>query len=193
MRRRSRLEEPSSIAYRDFLSGIMALLMGALLLAKTADPQDEASAKAAGDLSVTIDWPNDTNDVDVWVLPPGAVTPIYYNYRAGQSFNLVRDDRGTFNDASNRNRENGYSRGVADGEWVVNLVCFSCGGLVPVEVEVLVGNNGENAKRVIDPPEKFVLKNDQQVTAVRFKTLKGKVVEGSVNHTFIDLRGGKRP
>jgi hypothetical protein len=66
-------------------------------------------------------WPDAADtDVDLWVQGPGDV-PVGYSNKGGRLFNLLRDDLGLQSDAAKINYESSFSRGIVEGEYVINV------------------------------------------------------------------------
>ncbi len=80
---------------------------------------------------VEIHWPNDLPvDVDLWVQAPRDVPVGFWN-QGSRFFNLLRDDLGLEGDATGRNYEVSYSRGIPAGEYTVNVHMYGDGAARP--------------------------------------------------------------
>jgi len=96
---------------------------------------------------ITISWPDgNVDDIDAYVQDP-AGNIVWYHRREAGLMHLDRDDRGMFRDVilfDGREVENPLNqeivsiRGLADGEYIVNIVQYiaSTGEPVPVSVKV---------------------------------------------------------
>ena len=81
---------------------------------------------------------------------PGELPVGFWN-QSGLTFNLLRDDLGVEGDATDRNYEMSYSRGIPSGEYVVNVHMYGHvprGVRVPVRVVVSI-------KRPLEDPEQI--------------------------------------
>lgn len=171
----------ASVMLGDFL---FILLMVVLTLVNPPS-QDEAIA-APGNMIVSIAWKPGPDDVDLWVRGPDGVA-VGYKRKSSELFNLLRDDLGTVNDKMPLNYENAYSRGLPDGEYIVNLHCYSCSTPHEVAVEIRMGR-GE-PKLVFK--ENVELAPRQERTVVRFYVRDGSTVAGSRSDIFEPLRNGR--
>jgi hypothetical protein len=182
-----------------FQDVLMSMILGMLfltvtLLASVTKKAEDAAAgiKPPGNLIVAITWPNEDTDIDLWLDGPGEDVPVQYNHKNGSLWDLLRDDRGT-GDQSSFNYEDAYTRGVVEGEYTINVVCFrGCEpGKIPVDVEVSINPpDGGTATVPILKTKVLLEKFKQEKTAARFMlTKEGRVVEGSVHNIFKPLRG----
>lgn len=168
------------------LLGVAAVIMFVLPSvnpAAEADPLDPP-----GNLVASIAWPAGSIDVDLWV--GHADDAVGYSNKSGKVWSLLRDDLGTANDPTPLNMEAAFTRGLPDGEYIVNVKCFGCAGKVPVpvSVEVRLAEGGMIYRGVVD-----LVADKQERTAVRFRVRDGKVVRGSESSVFVALSntGGK--
>ncbi|WP_159585948.1 hypothetical protein [Chelativorans xinjiangense] len=171
------------VIFTDFL--FLALLAMLLLI----NPPTEAdTATPPGNMSVTIVWPEGSDDVDLWLIGPGQAKPVGYSNRGGSLWNLLRDDLGTSSDPMPLNMEHAYSRGLPAGEYIINLHGFRLpNSPVTVAVEVRKGEFGRRQALLFQ--ETVVLRAAQEKTVVRFKLDgDGDVIPGSVDHVFRPLR-----
>ena len=145
-----------------------------------------------GNVIVTIDWPDEwATDVDLWVRAPGE-QPIGYSNLGGQTFNLLRDDRGTYRDDTDQNREQAMSRGIPVGLYVVNLHLYSNaeGTLpVPVGIEIVVVTPAGMVKRLLQGQE-VLTRRGQEITVWRFR-LNADGNLGTVDTIQTPLRSGR--
>jgi len=180
-------EDAAATVFRDVLMltliGFVAMVILMLPhLAETSDQSEEQ--EAPGNVVVEIHWPDDVEvDVDLWVQAPNDIPVGFYNQN-GNHFNLLRDDLGTAGDASNRNYEIAYSRGLVAGEYIVNVHQY--GNLpdgLPVLVNVAVSVRQLYASlQQILHTEVLLSRKNQETTAFRFQlTGRGELVDGSVS------------
>lgn len=156
----------------------------------------KAETKAAGDIIVHIVWPNGDTDVDMWMFGPGEPSPVGYSNKAGIIWNLLRDDRGVLPDATPINYEDGFTRGIVPGEYIVNVQCFRCAlAQFPMTVDMAVSKRNRHSNDSIENivVTKIVLKADgQEKTGVRFIVNEnGDVDVKSVNNVYKKLVGNK--
>jgi len=180
-------EEPASTVFRDVLMltllGFIAIVI--MLLPHLSQKRDESKdATVPGNVVVEIEWPDDLPvDVDLWVQAPGDVPVGYWN-QSGRYFKLLRDDLGIEGDATNRNYEVSYSRGIPSGEYTVNVHMY--GPLphdtrVPVTVVVSVKPKYGDLRQILQTKVELTRRN-QEETAFRFRlTHAGELVTGSVS------------
>lgn len=178
--------------FRDFtmlmVLGFVAMVIW--LLPHINPPETDAAAEPPGNVIVAIHWPEGNIDIDMWLMGPGEIKPVGYSNKSGRLFNLLRDDLG--NRDPHRNYENGFSRGIPAGEYIVNLHCYRCPTL-PIEVEVEVSRNdgkpGKASLRVLAKTTVTLSKRGEEKTAIRFELDgDGSIVENSVNSVFRPLR-----
>ena len=120
--------DDGDIVFRDLimlmLSGFVTVAV--LLLAHINQPSAPTAEgmEPPGNVVIEARWPDAVDaDVDLWIQGPGDV-PVGYSNKGGKLFNLLRDDLGLRSDATELNYEVAYSRGVAGGEYVVNVHLF---------------------------------------------------------------------
>ncbi len=139
------------------------------------------------------------NHLDLWVRAPGE-TPVGYSNKGGRTFNLLRDDRGHYDDPTLLNYEVSYSRGLPAGEYVVNLHYYGLAlGLGASAAEVpatVVVSTRDAATSVVSRhfTETVTLTRvGEEATALRFAIDdSGKIVPGSLSHLFKPLREGEK-
>ena len=180
-------EDTAGTVFRDVillaLIGFVAMVV--MLLPHLQPPQEQREeAKAPGNVMVEMHWPNDMPyDVDLWVKAPNELPVGFWN-QSGLTFNLLRDDLGMEGDATDRNYEMTYSRGIPAGEYVVNVHMYGPlprGTTVPVRVVVSVKRPLEEAEQIAATTVELRGKN-QEETAFRFRLDgEGRLVEGSVS------------
>jgi hypothetical protein len=188
---------PSLFAANDLLLSLLAcLLVAAFLISaqKKPTPTDPQNDRTAGNISISIWWPQGDTDIDLHMLDPNA-EHIYFSRRAGKVLNLLRDDLGNTNDMTSQNFENAYGRGLAPGEYAINVQMYRNYAKFPVEVEAELRIQPElkagsattfTARATLD-------RLGDEATLFRFSIDNdGKLVPGSVHSQFIPLaREGK--
>jgi len=192
-----------AIGPRDILT---AMLMCSVLislvfatLAKKAVTDALAQARPAGNVNVSINWPDGDTDVDLWLDGPGEPVPVGYSNRGGRLWNLLRDDLGNGTDATSRNYESASTRGVVPGTYRLNLHCFRCPVLpVPVDIEVAVfkeagDKNAKTPAKVIFVGKTVLHTQGQERTAISFRMdADGNIDPASMNSVFKPLRSAKK-
>ncbi|MGD9539165.1 MAG: hypothetical protein AB7P52_18320 [Alphaproteobacteria bacterium] len=197
-------EEDTGTVFRDTitlaLAGFVAMVVLVLPHIHPKAESQAASVEPPGSVIVEVRWPDPIDaDIDLWVAAPGE-TPVGYSNKGGRTFNLLRDDRGHYNDPTELNYEVSFSRGVPAGEYVVNLHYY---GLVDaaaqqsheVPATVVVSTRspttGTTMRRFA---ENLVLSRiGEETTALRFSMNdRGEVMPGSLNHLFKPLREGEK-
>ena len=188
--------QASSTVFRDFtllmVLGFVAMVVW--LLPHVNPPASQSHADPPGNVVVAITWPEGDIDVDLWVTGPGELNPVGYSNKGGVLFNLLRDDLGSMPDATPLNYENAYSRGLLEGEYIVNVHCYRC-PVVPQKVAVEVSANdgaaGKGSRRIATTSLELTA-NGQERTALRFRLdAAGKLVPDSLNSIFRPLRNAK--
>jgi len=179
-------DEPSSTVFRDVLMlaliGFVAMVI--MLLPHLSQKRDENhDTQAPGNVVVEIHWPDDLPvDVDLWVQAPRDVPVGFWN-QGSRFFNLLRDDLGLENDATGRNYEVSYSRGIPAGEYTVNVHMYGnvpLGVRVPVIVVVSVKPKYGEMRQLLETRIELTRRN-QEETAFRFQLKEdGELVPGSV-------------
>lgn len=188
--------QASSTVFRDFtllmVLGFVAMVVW--LLPHVNPPASQSDAVPPGNVVVAITWPEGDTDVDLWVTGPGELNPVGYSNKGGVLFNLLRDDLGSMPDATPLNYENAYSRGLLEGEYIVNVHCYRC-PVVPqrIDVEVSANDGGsDKGSRIIATTTLELTANGQEKTALRFELdVAGKLVPDSLNSIFRPLRNAK--
>jgi len=180
-------EEVAGTVFRDVLMlaliGFVAMVI--MLLPHLSRKKDEAKdAPSPGNVVVELHWPDDLPvDVDLWVKAPGDVAVGYWN-QGSRYFNLLRDDLGIEGDATRRNYEVSYSRGIPAGEYIVNVHMYGPvprGVRVPARVVVSVRPKYGELRQLLETTIVLLRKN-QEETAFRFRlSAQGELVPGSVN------------
>jgi len=140
--------------------------------------------KPPGNVIFEIHWPdNMPYDVDLWVKAPEH-EPVGFWNQGNNILNLLRDDLGADRDASGRNYEMIYSRGIPAGEYIVNVHMYGelpAGVEIPVKVVVAVREKYGSTSQILQTEVKLRRRN-QEETAYRFRlTSDGELVKGSVS------------
>ena len=165
------------------LVGFVAMVI-MLLPHITVAKKESEQTKVPGNVIVEMHWPsNQAVDVDLWVKAPGEVPVGFWN-QGGEIFNLLRDDLGIVGDATDENYEITYSRGILQGEYIVNVHMYGPlppGVTVPVNVVVSVRKKYDDTNQLLKTDIELTRQN-QEETAFRFKlTGDGDLVPGSVS------------
>ncbi len=178
--------DSSGTVFRDVLMlaliGFVAMVIMLLPhISKTLDETDEHTPP--GNVVVEMHWPDELPvDVDLWVQAPNDVPVGFWN-QGSQYFNLLRDDLGMEGDASARNYEVSYSRGILAGDYTVNVHMYGkipAGVIVPVRVVVSVKAKYDSLRQILQTSVELQRRN-QEETAFRFRlTGDGELVPGSV-------------
>ncbi|MGH6718964.1 MAG: hypothetical protein ACREER_06560 [Alphaproteobacteria bacterium] len=191
--------EPADDDGTVFRDVVMLALAGFVTLVLLILPHINPEAKAAADQSeppgnviVEIRWPDAiTSDVDLWVQAPGDV-PVGYSNKGGALFNLLRDDLGDILDATELNYEVAYSRGLAAGDYTVNVHLYrDSAHVVPIPVTVVVSAKsaeGESTQQILST-KVDLMRQGEEVTALRFRLDgAGRLEAGSVHSLYKPLR-----
>jgi hypothetical protein len=139
-------------------------------------------AKKAGDIPakaefiITVTWPDmNPNDIDTYVQDPGG-NLVWFKQREAGLMHLDRDDRGLTGDtitvngkeiANPLNQEVVTIRGMAVGEYTVNVQYYDSKNQEPVQVNVSVVKVNPKADVVFYGTVPLARKGDEK-TAVRF-------------------------
>ena len=178
--------DSSGTVFRDVLMlaliGFVAMVIMLLPhVSKTKEETDDHTPP--GNVVFEIHWPDELPvDVDLWVQAPNDVPVGFWN-QGSRYLNLLRDDLGLEDDASGRNYEITYSRGIVAGEYTVNVHMYGkvpAGVVVPVRVIVSVKTKYDSLRQILETSVELHHRN-QEETAYRFKlTEDGDLVPGSV-------------
>jgi hypothetical protein len=192
-------DDAAATVFRDVillaLLGFVALVI--LLLPHVNPPEvKNADLLTPGNVIIEIKWPEHIDaDVDLWVKAPGD-GPVGWSQRGGSIFDLLRDDLGYMNDLTSANHEMAYSRGVPEGEYIVNVHMYRNETEVwPVPVWIIV-----SVKMDIDKPARQILlrkielvRIDQEETVVRFELNEaGGLLPQTVHDLFKTLLDSER-
>ncbi|MBC6439949.1 MAG: hypothetical protein GDA49_05965 [Rhodospirillales bacterium] len=187
-------DDAAATVFRDVillaLLGFVALVI--LLLPHVNPPETETDdLMTPGNVIVEIRWPEDIDaDVDLWVKAPGDGA-VGWSQRGGGIFDLLRDDLGSRNDLTSSNHEMAYSRGVPEGEYIVNIHMYrNDTGIWPVPVHVVVSTKVDidrKAREILIRKVELV-RIDQEETVVRFDLNEaGGLLPHTVNSLFRSL------
>ena len=174
------------------VTAVLFLLLPIVSEAVKTSTSETEGLKPQGNIIVELYWPDEMNtDVDLWVKSDADDIPVGYSNKGGPVFNLLRDDLGTLGDISEKNYEVSYSRGVPDGEYIVNTHLFALkGGKLPVPVTVIISLRlNENAATIqLFKVNTTLTKDGEERTLARFTIYDGKYVSGSFNTLQEPLR-----
>lgn len=145
---------------------------------------DAEDYKPPGNVIFEMHWPDDMPyDVDLWVKAP-QYEPVGFWNQGNDILNLLRDDLGEGRDASERNYEMIFSRGIPAGEYIVNAHMYGplpAGVEVPVKIVVAVRGKFGTTNQLLETTLRLRYRN-QEETAYRFRlTEEGELVKGSVS------------
>jgi len=165
------------------LIGFVAIVIMLLPHSKPTQEHQE-DHKPPGNIIFEMHWPTDmAYDVDLWVKGPDEHPVGFWNL-GSPSFNLLRDDLGSEGDATKENYEITYSRGIPDGDYIVNVHMYGpipSNLVIPVTVVVSVKIPMHSTKQILKTVIKL-RRHNQEETAFRFKMDDaGELVPGSVN------------
>ncbi len=176
------------------LIGFVAMVIMLLPHVTPVKKQTE-ELKSPGNVIVEMLWPNNLPfDVDLWVKAPREIPVGFWN-QGGTTFNLLRDDLGMEGDATDRNYEVSYSRGIPSGEYIVNVHMYGplpYGMVVPVEIVVSVKTKYEDTRQLLNTKVELT-RRGQEETAFRFRlTEEGDLVPDSVSTLRRPLITGRK-
>ncbi|MBI4117936.1 MAG: hypothetical protein HY455_00085 [Parcubacteria group bacterium] len=150
--------------------------------------EEDVMIKMPGNIMIQIVWQDNVDvDVDLWARAPGDEV-IGYSNRAGQTFNLLRDDLGTLRDTTPYNYEVMFGRDMPNGTYTVNVHLYRNGSEsleVPVYVDVYISRG---SKTVSIAKKSVVLSYlGDEITVVNF-TIENEILIGQPNNEFTPLR-----
>jgi len=189
-------EEDAGTVFRDTimlaLAGFVSVVVLLLPHINPKAREAEAGEKPPGNVIVEVQWADGLDaDVDLWVRAPGDRV-VGYSNKAGEYFNLLRDDLGKPLDVTNLNYEVAYSRGTPAGDYVVNLHLYrALATALPLNVQVVtsVRATAQGESQPLVTTMVPLHKVGQELTAIRFRLDdKGRLVPGSVNSLYKPLR-----
>ncbi len=184
-----RAREPEVDPFYDMLFNLLIAFVFCFIVALLAmNPK----ALKAGDIPskaefiVTVTWPDmNPNDIDTWVQDPGG-NLVWFRAREAGLLHLDRDDRGLANDTlvingkqivNPLNTEVVTVRGLAAGEYTVNVHYFDTKDGKPVEVTVSIIKVNPRAE-VVFYGQLTLGKKGDEATAARFTVLPDGSVVG---------------
>ncbi|MSO74054.1 MAG: hypothetical protein EXQ99_02720 [Alphaproteobacteria bacterium] len=196
--------DDSGTVFRDVITLALGAFVATLFLLlphlnPVAEDKKAEAVEPPGSAIIEVRWPDAIDaDIDLWVRAPDE-TPVGYSNKGGRTFNLLRDDRGHYDDPTNLNYEVSFSRGLPIGEYIINLHYYGLAlGLSPdveaVPVTVVVSTRAATTGVVsrIFTETVTLERVGEETTAMRFAiNEEGKVVEGSLTHLFKPLRNGE--
>lgn len=188
--------DDTGVVFRDvifiMMLTFMILFLAALVHINPEAKQQDEDVPPPGTIMVDIGWPDGLNtDVDLWVKAPRDTRPVGYSNRSGIQFNLLRDDLGSYGDSTPRNYENAYTRGLSDGEYIINVHMYSIRNApspVPVDVVVKIKTCDTCSTREIYSTVVDLYKNGDEITVVRFIIDEEELIKESINRIPINLR-----
>ncbi|EWS52945.1 MULTISPECIES: hypothetical protein [Methylibium] len=189
MSRKRRSREVEVDPFYDMLFNMLIAFVFCFIIALLAmNPK----ALKAGDIPakaefiITVSWPdNNPNDLDTWVQDP-AGDLVWFRAREAGLMHLDRDDRGLANDTivvngkqivNPLNQEVVTLRGIAPGEYTVNIQYYETKNGEPVEATVSLVKVNPRAEVVYYGTATLARKGDE-ATALRFTVLP----DGTVNN-----------
>ena len=153
-------EDDSGTVFRDTimlaLAGFVSVVVLLLPHINPKAKETDAGDKAPGNVIIEAQWTDGIDaDVDLWVRAPGD-RPVGYSNKAGNFFNLLRDDLGKPLDVTNLNYEVAYTRGLPAGDYVINLHLYrALAQTLPIDVQVVASlratAQSESVPLVSDP------------------------------------------
>jgi hypothetical protein len=182
MRRKRHTREPEVDPFYDMLFNMLIAFVFCFIVALLAmNPR----ALKAGDIPakaeyiIAVSWPDmNPDDLDTWVQDP-AGNLVWFRAREGGLMHLDRDDRGLTNDAivvngreivNPLNQEVVTIRGIAPGEYTVNVHYYDSKDGKPVEATVSIVKVNPRAEVVYYGSVQLARKGDE-ATAARFTVL----------------------
>lgn len=182
MSRRRRTREVEVDPFYDMLFNMLIAFVFCFIVALLAmNPK----ALKAGDIPakaefiITVSWPDyNPNDLDTWVQDPNGDL-VWFRAREAGLMHLDRDDRGLANDTivvngkqivNPLNQEVVTLRGIAPGEYTVNVQYYETKNGEPVEATVSLVKVNPRAEVVYYGTATLARKGDE-VTALRFTVL----------------------
>jgi hypothetical protein len=171
-----------------FVDVLFLLLL--MLLVLPHQPETKSDDTPPGQIIVEAIWGPSLNiDVDLWVLAPDD-RPVGYSNRAGDYFNLLRDDLGSMRDTLPLNYETSYTRGAPPGEYTVGVHLYNnFEKTYPVEVTVRVTTRIRGVTGHIFTRTVSLLSYGQEITVNRFSLDEdSQLIAGSIHDIPRSLR-----
>jgi len=192
-------DDSSGTIFRDVIMlALMGFVVIVVLLLPHINPsklKQNIDVNPPGNVIVEIRWPDDFDtDVDLWVQGPGDV-PVGYSNKGGILFNLLRDDIGHTSDVTKINYENTFSRGIVEGEYIINLHLYrDQSDMLPIEVIVVVSvkvDQDAGTKQILVRTVELTTVGEE-LTVFRFELNKhGKLDQESVHDLPKSLRSAR--
>jgi len=147
-RRHDEIDPFSDLLFNTLLIFVMLFAVALVAMNPKARTGD---IPAKAEFIITVTWPDlNPNDIDTWVQDPGG-NLVWFRAREAGMMHLDRDDRGLSNDTivingqkvvNPLNQEVVTLRGIAPGEYTVNLHYYDSknGEPVPINVSVVKVN-----------------------------------------------------
>jgi hypothetical protein len=183
------IREPEVDPFYDMLFNMLIAFVFCFIVALLAmNPRalKAGDVPAKAEFIVTLSWPDfDPNDIDAWMQGPSGGL-VWFRAREAALMHLDRDDRGLANDTINvdgrdivnpLNQEVLTVRGIAPGEYVVNVHYYETRNNAPVTATVSVVKVNPRAEVVYHGQVALQRKGDE-VTAVRFTVQRDGSVAG---------------
>jgi len=182
MRRRRTTREAEVDPFYDMLFNMLIAFVFCFIVALLAmNPKalKTGDIPAKAEFIINVSWPDmDPNDLDTWVQDPTGEL-VWFRAREAGLMHLDRDDRGLTNDmvvingkqvVNPLNQEVVTLRGIAPGEFTVNVHYYETKNGKPVEATVSVIKVNPRADVVFYGQVQLARKGDE-ATAVRFTVL----------------------
>ena len=174
------------------------ILMAFMMMALINPPkptETTAGTPLVGTMLVEILWADKIDvDIDLWVQAPGDKI-IGYSNKGGVIFNLLRDDLGRPGDTLDLNYEVAYTRGLPEGEYVINVHLYRLNAVtLPLDVKAKITVQDPQTKLSREIAQKTITltKPGQELTVFRFRMdSKGNLVAGTMNDIQKPLRSAK--
>ena len=176
--------------WRFALIDVLFILLLVLILLPH-NPKIDDESKPPGQVTIEARWADElTSDVDLWVQAPND-RPVGYSNRAGEYFNLLRDDLGVARDHLGLNYEFSYSRGAPPGEYTVNVHMYGPNqDTLPVKVTVRASTTVNGSTIMIFTKVVMLTMRGMEITVARFSLDKnGFLVPNSIHDFPKALRG----
>jgi hypothetical protein len=181
------------------LLGFAFMFSVAFIMIRPEITQGKVNPKA--EFLITAQWPdNHPDDVDL-IVEDATGNLVWFDTREAGLMHLDRDDRGSLNDAltvngerieNPLNQETVTLRGIAAGEYVVNLLHYRAVTGKPLPVKVKVEKLNPNVTVVFAGTNTLTGAGDEQ-TAVRFSLDAAGAVSKIYTRNKTLIRAGDKP
>lgn len=165
------MDRETSTAWIDMQLLILVVFIVLAVLFKSVEAAKHTDeAVQQGNLTVQMFWPNENkSDVDLWVKAPGD-RAVGYSSKNGLIFDLLRDDLGSVNDVTEINQEIAYTRGLPEGEYIINVHLFHniLQGPIPVKVIGQIRQPGNQSMVTAFVKQVTLDYEGQEITVIRF-------------------------